>query len=204
MSTTSSILDPSSQLPEKTGDVQQDPSTRPSEKRNPFAGKSPRFWIAFVTLTLTAFISALDAVIIAAALPAITKDLGGSSNQAFWSGTAFLLASTITQPLYGTFSEIFGRRNLLIISLFWFLLGSILCSTSTYMGMLIGSRVIQGIGGGGMIALVEVTVTDMTALSERGAFAGIVALAWALGTVVGPIMGGAIAERTTWRWYFLP
>ena len=61
---------------------------------------------------------------------------------------------------------------------------------------------IQGIGGGGMICLVEVTVTDMVGLNERGAFAGIVALSWALGTVLGPIMGGAIAERTTWRWYY--
>ena len=59
---------------------------------------------------------------------------------------------------------------------------------------------IQGIGGGGMIALVEVTVTDMTALNERGAFGGLIALSWALGTVLGPIIGGAIAERTTWRW----
>src|SRR5580704_8811028 len=79
-------------------------------KRNPFAGKSTRFWIAFATLCFTAFISALDAVIIAAALPAIASELKGTSNQAFWSGTAFLLAATITQPLYGTFSEIFGRR----------------------------------------------------------------------------------------------
>jgi MFS family permease len=59
---------------------------------------------------------------------------------------------------------------------------------------------IQGIGGGGMIALVEVTVTDMVGLNERGAFAGIVAMAWAMGTVLGPIIGGAIAEKTTWRW----
>jgi MFS family permease len=61
---------------------------------------------------------------------------------------------------------------------------------------------VQGIGGGGMICLVEVTVTDMVGLNERGAFAGIVALSWALGTVLGPIMGGAIAENTTWRWYY--
>jgi MFS family permease len=111
-------------------------------KKNIWAGKSGRFWAAFATLNLTAFISALDAVIIAAALPAITSELGGSSNQAFWSGTAFLLAATITQPLFGTFSEIFGRRLNLVASLLWFLLGSILCARSTYMGMFIGSRVV--------------------------------------------------------------
>src|SRR5277367_380029 len=117
------------------------PPTTP-HKKNIWSGKSGRFWVAFCTLTFTAFISALDAVIIAAALPAITSDLGGNSNQAFWSGTAFLLAATITQPLYGTFSEIFGRRNNLMASLAWFLLGSILCARSTYMGMFIGSRVV--------------------------------------------------------------
>ena len=111
-------------------------------KKNIWAGKSGRFWAAFATLNLTAFISALDAVIIAAALPAIASELGGSSNQAFWSGTAFLLAATITQPLFGTFSEIFGRRLNLVGALLWFLLGSILCARSTYMGMFIGSRVV--------------------------------------------------------------
>jgi hypothetical protein len=111
-------------------------------KKNIFAGKSGRFWIAFSMLTLTAFISALDAVIIAAALPAITAELKGTSNQAFWSGTSFLLASTITQPLFGTFSEIFGRRLNLMIALAWFLVGSILCSQSINMEMFIGSRVV--------------------------------------------------------------
>ena len=116
--------------------------TKPRRK-NIWGGKSGRFWIAFFMLNLTAFISALDAVIIAAALPAIASDLRGTSNQAFWSGTAFLLAATITQPLYGTFSEIFGRRSNLIASLALFLVGSILCARSTYMGMFIGSRVVR-------------------------------------------------------------
>ena len=112
------------------------------KRKSPFKGKSARFWVAFGMLNLTAFISAIDAVIVSSALPAITADLGGDSNQAFWTGTSFLLASTITQPLYGTFSEIFGRRSNLIIALAWFLLGSILCARSTFMGMLIGARVV--------------------------------------------------------------
>jgi predicted MFS family arabinose efflux permease len=126
--------------------VEEAPAPPPTpRKKNVFADKSPRFWIAFLTLNLTAFISALDAVIIAAALPAITSELNGNSNQAFWSGTAFLLAATITQPLFGTFSEIFGRRNNLLFALTWFLVGSILCARSTYMGMFIGSRVVPSL-----------------------------------------------------------
>jgi len=118
-----------------------EPSPTP-RKKNIFGGKSKRFWVAYFMLILTAFISALDAVIIAAALPAVTSELNGTSNQAFWSGTAFLLASTITQPLYGTFSEIFGRRSNLMFSLVWFMIGSILCARSNSMEMFIGSRVV--------------------------------------------------------------
>jgi len=122
--------------------ISQDPSPTKPRNKNIFAGKSGRFWMAFCMLALTAFISALDAVIIAAALPAITEELKGSSNQAFWSGTAFLLSATITQPLFGTFSEIFGRKINLMFALTWFLIGSILCSRSISMEMFIGSRVV--------------------------------------------------------------
>lgn len=114
----------------------------PPRKKNIFGGKSKKFWTAYAMLNLTAFISALDAVIIAAALPAITSDLGGTSNQAFWSGTAFLLACTITQPLFGTFSEIFGRRSNLMFALGWFLVGSIMCARSMNMSMFLASRVV--------------------------------------------------------------
>ena len=142
MSSTNLPSPPSPSTPSMEDEKSLTPQPTKPRKKNIWAGKSGRFWIAFFTLNLTAFISALDAVIIAAALPAITSELGGSSNQAFWSGTAFLLAATVTQPLYGTFSEIFGRRNNLMVSLAFFLLGSILCSRSTYMGMFIGSRVV--------------------------------------------------------------
>ena len=142
MSSTNLPSPPSPSTPSMEDEKPLTPQPTKPRKKNIWAGKSGRFWIAFFTLNLTAFISALDAVIIAAALPAITSELGGSSNQAFWSGTAFLLAATVTQPLYGTFSEIFGRRNNLMVSLAFFLLGSILCSRSTYMGMFIGSRVV--------------------------------------------------------------
>jgi hypothetical protein len=131
------------ELPSPRNGAEEKIITPPTpRKKNVFAGKSGRFWIAFSMLNLTAFISALDAVIIAAALPAITSELKGTSNQAFWSGTSFLLASTITQPLFGTFSEIFGRRLNLMIALAWFLVGSILCSQSINMEMFIGSRVV--------------------------------------------------------------
>lgn len=122
----------------------EQPHSQPSagHSNTIFGCKSGRFWLAFVMLNLTAFISSVDSVIVAAVLPSVTADLHGSSNQAFWSGTGFLLASTIAQPIYGTFSEIFGRRINLQVSLFWFLLGSILCTVSTNMVFFVISRIV--------------------------------------------------------------
>ena len=113
-----------------------------SKKKNVFAGKSARFWLCFAMLNLTAFVSSLDAVVVAGVLPTITADLGGNSNQAFWSGSGFLLAATITQPLFGTFSELFGRKIMLLSALFWFFVGSILCTLSPNMNLFIASRVV--------------------------------------------------------------
>lgn len=111
-------------------------------KKRLFGGKSARFWLAFAILNLIGFISAVDAVILAVVLPNITADLHGSSNEAFWSGTAFLAAATIAQPVFGVFSEIFGRRINLQIALFFFLLGSFLCGLAPKMGMFVGARLV--------------------------------------------------------------
>jgi hypothetical protein len=114
----------------------------PNAPRSVFAGKSARFWVCFSMLNLTAFVSSLDAVVVAAVLPTITADLGGTSDQAFWSGSGFLLAATITQPVFGTFSEIFGRKIMLLLALACFLMGSILCSLSFNMNAFVVSRVV--------------------------------------------------------------
>ena len=85
----------------------------------------------------------------------------------------------------GSFSEIFGRKNVLLAVIVVFLIGSILCARSTSMEMLVASRTIQGIGGGGLLTLVEVIMTDMIPIAERGAFMGLIALVWATGTAIG-------------------
>lgn len=164
--------------------------------------KSLKFKLTVVFLALVTIVGSMDAVIVASALEAIAKDLQSSSVESFWVGTSFLLAQTVTIPLYGTTSEIFGRKGPILIALCIFLFGSILCATAKTITWLIGARAVQGIGAGGMIQLVQVILSDISTMSERGLYMAVAALAWSLGTNIGIPIGGAIGSRTTWRWIF--
>ncbi|KAJ6159732.1 hypothetical protein N7497_004269 [Penicillium chrysogenum] len=170
-----------------------------NEKAKP---KSLKFKLTVFFLALVTVIGSMDAVIVGSALAAIAKDLQSSSVESFWVGTSFLLSQTVTIPLYGTTSEIFGRKWPILIAISIFLVGSILCATAKTITWLIGARVVQGIGAGGMIQLVQVILSDISTMSERGLYMAIAAFAWSLGTNIGIPIGGAIGERTTWRWIF--
>ncbi|KUJ17339.1 MFS general substrate transporter [Mollisia scopiformis] len=144
----------------------------------------------------------MDSVIVAACLPAIAISLKGGSLEIFWVGTSYLLAQTIVVPVYGTFSDIFGRKSVIIFATCLFLLGSILCGCAQNMAWLIGARAAQGLGGGGILTLAGVIISDMTTLRERPKFASFIAFAWAFGTNIGVPVGGAIGEFSSWRWIF--
>ncbi|KAH8811664.1 drug resistance transporter [Xylogone sp. PMI_703] len=164
--------------------------------------KSRAFKLAFVSLCACNFISILDTVIIAAALPAIADALDATSNQAYWCGTGFLFAETIVQPVYGALSEVFGRKVCLLVALSIFTLGSLLCAVAQDISWLIGARVVQGLGAGGNDALVTIIVADMVSLRERGKYIGLMALVSAVALLAGYVMGAAIASRSTWRLVF--
>jgi MFS family permease len=132
-----------------------------------------------------AIVGAMDAVIVGACLAAIAADLGSTSIEAFWVGTSFLLAQTVMIPVYGTVSEIFGRKWPIIVAISIFTLASILCATAENIAWLIAARVVQGIGAGGMIQLVQVILSDISTMSERGLYMALAALAWAFGTNIG-------------------
>ena len=119
----------------------------------------------------------------------MAKALGGSAIEAFWSGTSFLLTSTIFQPVLGSFSHIFGRKILIYISLGFFLVGSIVPAVAGNFTVILVGRSIQGVGGGGIICLTEMVDVATVPLRERGKWLSFFGAMWSIGTVAGPLLG---------------
>ena len=130
----------------------------------------------------------------------MAKALGGSAIEAFWSGTSFLLTSTVFQPVLGSFSHIFGRKPLIYLSLALFTAGAIIAALADNFTVILIGRSIQGIGGGGIICLTEIVVTDMVPLRERGKWFSLFSAMWSIGTVAGPLLGMSV-EGTPARIY---
>ncbi|KAK4207161.1 major facilitator superfamily domain-containing protein [Rhypophila decipiens] len=158
--------------------------------------------LVLIALCLAVFLAAIDAVIITPAMPTIAKDLNASDAGFAWIGSAYLLALSATAPFWSKVSDIFGRKPILIIANIIFLIGSLVAALSNSLPMLIAARAVQGMGGGGLITLVEISVGDMFSQRERGLFYGIYGAVWAVATAIGPIIGGAFTEYATWRWCF--
>ncbi|KAI1446719.1 major facilitator superfamily domain-containing protein, partial [Annulohypoxylon stygium] len=159
-----------------------------------------QFWIIIASLSLLAFISALDAMIITTALPTITKDIGGSSEYV-WIADSFVVASTVLQPLIGQLADYLGRKIPTIGSVALFTIGSGIAGGAHNVGMFIAGRSIQGIGAGGMYVLIDIICCDLVPLRERGKYLGIVNSTTAVAAAIGPVLGGALA-RANWRWIF--
>lgn len=134
-------------------------------------------------------------------MPTISHDLK-STTDSVWAINAYFVAQTAMQPLYGQMANIFGRRWLLIGAVALFALGSGICGGASSINMLIVGRTVQGIGGGGINVMIEIIVGDLVPLRERPKFMGVVMGVFALGNFIGPVIGGVIASRTTWRWVF--
>jgi MFS family permease len=155
------------------------------------------FYLAFSALAVVTLAAALDATTLSVALPIIAADLGGSAIEAFWAGTSFLLTSTVFQPSYASFSHIFGRKPMVFIALTFFAIGAIIAGVSKNFTELLVGRSLQGVGAGGIISLTEIIITDMVPLRVRGKWFGFMSGMWAIGSVTGPIVGGAFAQNGT-------
>jgi EmrB/QacA subfamily drug resistance transporter len=157
--------------------------------------------VAFAAIMLATLLAAMDQTIVATALPKIARDLHGF-NDLSWVVTAYLLSSTVTVPLYGKLSDLYGRRLLFVISISIFLLGSALCGIAHSMGELIAFRTLQGIGAGGLIPLAQAAIADLFSPRERGRYQGYVGAMWATAAVAGPLAGGTLTDSVSWRWIF--
>ncbi|EIN09718.1 MFS general substrate transporter [Punctularia strigosozonata HHB-11173 SS5] len=167
------------------------------------AKKGIRFWLVLVALLLSTFLALLEGYAVSMALPTIVGDL--HSNQFVWVASAYAIASTALLPLSGGLSEVFGRRPIVLGSVGLFALGGALAGASQSMNMLIAARVVQGAGAGGIFSMSQIILVCflmLVTLQERGTYNGLFGLIWALGGGLGPVVGGALAHHTTWRWIF--
>jgi EmrB/QacA subfamily drug resistance transporter len=146
-------------------------------------------------------LAALDQTIVATALPRIVGDLGGLTNYS-WVITAYVLAMTVTVPLYGKLGDIHGRRKLYIVAISIFLAGSVLCGLAQSMGQLVAARAVQGMGAGGLFALAIATVGVIVPPRDRGRYQGLIGATFAAGSIIGPALGGLIVDNASWRWVF--
>jgi EmrB/QacA subfamily drug resistance transporter len=160
------------------------------------------FRAAFSGVMLAIVVSSLDQNIVAVALPHIANELGGITYIS-WIVTAFLLTATISAPVYGKLSDIYGRRRLLTASIAIFLGTTLLCSLVRTMPQLIAARALQGLGAGGLVTLSQSTIGDLVGPRQRGRYQGYFSGAMAISTVLGPVLGGALIANVSWRGIFL-
>jgi EmrB/QacA subfamily drug resistance transporter len=152
-------------------------------------------------LMLGMLLAALDQTIVSTALPTIVGDLGGL-NRLSWVVTAYLLTSTISQPIYGKLGDLYGRKRFFQLAIVIFLAGSALCGISRNMDQLIGFRALQGLGAGGLMVGALSIIGDIVPPRERGRYQGYMGGVFALASVVGPLIGGALTQGVSWRWVF--
>jgi EmrB/QacA subfamily drug resistance transporter len=157
--------------------------------------------LIMLSLGISVLLVALDITIVTTALPTIAERFHSASGYT-WVGSAYLIANSAATPIWGKVSDIFGRKPCLLVTNVIFFIGSLLAAVSVNMNMLIAARVVQGIGGGGLIVLVNITISDLFAMRERGAYFGIIGGVWALASSLGPIIGGLFTQKVSWRWCF--
>jgi EmrB/QacA subfamily drug resistance transporter len=155
----------------------------------------------FAALMLGMFLAALDQTIVSTALPTIVGDLGGL-NHLSWVVTSYLLASTVSTPIYGKLGDMYGRKPVFLAAIIIFLVGSMLAGLSQSMSELIGFRFLQGAGAGGLMVSAQAIIADIVPPRQRGRYMGLIGSVFAVASVAGPLLGGFFVDQISWRWVF--
>ena len=173
--------------------TQQPPHQDADSKRN--------LKLVFAGLMLSMLLASLSQMVLSTALPTVVGELNGVDHMV-WVITAYILASTISMPIYGKLGDLLGRKNLLIAAITLFVAGSIAGGMAGTMTWLIAGRAVQGLGGGGLIILSQAVIADLVPARDRGKYMGIMGGTFAFSSVAGPLLGGWFTEDIGWRWTF--
>src|SRR6476660_8644136 len=151
---------------------------------------------------LVIFLFAIDATIVSTSMPTIIAKLGGLELHS-WVFSIYMLNSALTTPIFGKLADLYDRRNLMLVGIGVFVLGSTLCGLAPSVEMLIAFRALQGLGGGAIYALAFVIVGVIYTEKQRAKMLGIISTIWGIASILGPLAGGVIVENWSWRWIFL-
>jgi len=180
--------------------VKEAPLADAFDARNPLSSRR-RSWVT-VGLLLGIFLAAIEQTVVATAMPTLVASLGGL-NIYSWVFSVYLLTSTVSVPLWGRLSDIYGRKPYYITSIGLFLAGSVLAGLSQSMAFLIFARAVQGLGAGGVFPVGSTILSDIYSLEDRARIQGVFSSVWGIASMVGPLVGGIITDLLSWRWVFI-
>lgn len=177
------------------------PAPLPATASPPSFQRGPRFWAIIATLCMIGILSALENTVVTTSLPYIATQLDLGENY-IWVTNVFFLTAAAVQPLFGQLANIFGRRWVTMAIVMLFTLGSGLAGGADSAATLIAGRAVQGMGSGGINMIVDIIISDLVPLRERGNYMACVLSIYFIGMALGPFVGGAIVQTTSWRWVF--
>src|SRR5918998_1292024 len=162
---------------------------------------APRRWAVTAGVMTGMFLAALEATVVGTAMPTVIASLGGLNHYS-WVFSAYLITSTVTVPVWGKLSDLYGRRLFFQLGIAVFLVGSVLSGLATTMTQLIVFRAVQGLGAGALVPLGMTIIGDVYTVEERARMQALFSGVWGISSVVGPVFGGFITDQLSWRWVF--